>query len=338
MEKLLNEYLKNSCPSIQLRIRKEITKENLVVKDNKKFEKLILQGNTINTILNWQMPDGYFGTRLHTPPSNSKVWSHEGCVRYLLEMGLSAKFKPLKNALYIMLEDSCWEKEFKDSKAGEILGCGIIRASLFSQAGLHTYDFIEDYIKNALGSFEIIARAKSVSDMIIPYKNKNIYVNGKCLPTVYDFRILAFTFSWRTESNIEMLKKAYKNLYKWLPFSLAYIKAGSQLIAPFGSIHLPVNSDFDESIGFPWFDFYELSARMGLITNKSPFYKHFQNLFSEVLKTKGANFSTLDKKAYIRFSSYSGLALEDNWKINQNKINDLIFRCGLINFYSKQYI
>jgi len=75
--------------------------------------------------------------------------------------------------------------------------------------------------------------------MIIPYKNKYIYVNGKCLPTVYDFRILAFTSSWRTESNMEMLKKAYKNLYKWLPFPPAYIKAGSQLIAPFGSIYLP---------------------------------------------------------------------------------------------------
>jgi hypothetical protein len=232
MEKLLNEYLKHPCPSIQLRIKKEIAKENPTVKDKRKFEKLILQGNTINTILNWQMPDGYFGARLHTAPSNSKVWPHEGCVRYLLEMGLSAKFKPLKNALHIMLKDGCWEKEFKDSKAGEVLGCGIIRASLFSQAGLHTYDFIENYIKNALSSFEIIAKAKSVSDMIIPYKDKNIYVNGKCLPAVYDFRILAFTFSWRTESNIEMLKKAYKNLYKWLPFPLAYIKAGSQLVAP----------------------------------------------------------------------------------------------------------
>jgi hypothetical protein len=77
---------------------------------------------------------------------------------------------------------------------------------------------------------------------------------------------------------------------------------------------------------------------MGLITNKSPFYKHFQNLFSEALKTKGEIFSTLGKKSYIRFSSYSGLALEDNWKTNQNKINDLIFRCGLIDFYSKQYV
>ena len=78
------------------------------------------------------MPDGYFGTRLHTPPSKSKVWSHEGCVKYLLEMGFSTQFQPLKKALDIMLLDGYWEKEFIGSRAGQAIdGCGVIRASLF---------------------------------------------------------------------------------------------------------------------------------------------------------------------------------------------------------------
>jgi hypothetical protein len=325
--------IQNACPSIKMRVKQEMRNNKFTDSEKNEYEKFALQGKTINTVLSWQMSDGYFGTRLHTPPSNSKIWSHEGCVRYLLEMGFSIEFHPLKKALDIMLLDGCWEKEFIGSKAGQVLGFCIIRASLFSQARLHDYDFVHDYIKNALDSFNITANARGFSDMAIPYKGKHIYVNGKCLPTVYDFRILAFTNSWRTEDNLNLLSKAYKNLYEWLPFPPTYIKAGSQLIAPFGSIQLPLNSDFSEAIGFPWFDFYELSARMGVLSKRSPFYKHFNKLFDEVKETKGEIFSEINKKEFIRFSSYSGLALEDDWIKKQNKINDLTFRCYLINYF-----
>jgi hypothetical protein len=42
-----------------------------------------------------------------------------------------------------MLLDGYWEKEFIGSKAGQAIdGCGVIRASLFSQVGLHNYNFV----------------------------------------------------------------------------------------------------------------------------------------------------------------------------------------------------
>jgi len=50
----------------------------------------------------------------------------------------------------------------------------------------------------------------------------------------------------------------------------------------------------------------------------------------EVKETKGEIFSKINKKGFIGYSSYSGLALEDNWTKKQNKINDLVFRCYLI--------
>jgi len=66
-------------------------------------------------------------------------------------------------------------------------------------------------------------------------------------------------------------------------------------------------------------------------SKRSPFYKHFKKLFDEVKETKGEIFSKINKKGFIGYSSYSGLALEDNWNKKQNKINDLAFRCCLIN-------
>jgi len=325
----INFLIENTCASISMRTQEEINNNKLSKNDRQKYIKKILGSEKVNLVLGWQLDDGYFGTRLHTPPSKSKIWSHEGCVRYLLEMGFSYDFPQLKKSLNVMLSNN-WQKEYVGSKAGQILGCDIIRASLFSQAGLHDYDFVEEYVKIALISFENVANAKDYKDIAVPYKNKHIFLNGKKLPIVYDFWILAYTFNWRNKSNLDMLKKAYDNLYKWLPLPPTYIKAGNQLIAPYGHIQLPLNNDFEEKFGFPWFNFYELSARIGILTFKSPFYRHFRNLFEKTLKTKGEIFNSLDKKGYVSWSSYSGLALEDNWTKKQNKINDLLFRCCLI--------
>jgi hypothetical protein len=322
--KIIDYLVKNACTSISARTQKEIKKENICVDD----EKLI--DDKVKLVLSWQMPDGYFGTRLHTPPSNSKVWAHEACVRYLLEKGFSANFKPLKKSLDVLLLDG-WEKEFIGSKAGQAFdGSRGIPASLFSQAGRHEHDFMQNYVEKSLFPFEIVAKADGYSDIAVPYKNKHIYQKGKWLPEVYAFRTLAYTFSWRTKNNKDMLSKAYNNLYKWLPFPQTYIKFGSQLVAPAGHVQLPLNNDFDESIGFPWFEFYELSARMGMLTKKSPFYKHFQNLFEKALETEGNIFMNINKKGFVNWSSYSGLALEENWSKKQYKINDLLFRCCLI--------
>jgi hypothetical protein len=87
------EIMQNACPSIRMRAKQEIFNKKLTNYERNNYEKFILQGETIKAVLSWQMPDGYFGTRLHTPPSKSKVWSHEGCVRYLLEKGFSTKFQ-----------------------------------------------------------------------------------------------------------------------------------------------------------------------------------------------------------------------------------------------------
>jgi hypothetical protein len=195
---------------------------------------------------------------------------------------------------------------------------------------MHEHEFMQYYIEKSLKPFEILAKSNGYHDIAIPYKSKHIYKEGKWLPEIYAFRTLAFTYCWRTKNNMDMLIKAYSNLYKWLPFPPTYIKFGSQLVSPAGHIALPFNKDFDETISYSWLNFYELSARMGALTKKSPFYKHFINLFENVIKTKGDIFKNIDKKGFVNWSSYSGLALENDWSKKHKKINDLIFRCCLI--------
>ncbi|GAA4654386.1 hypothetical protein GCM10023142_15240 [Anaerocolumna aminovalerica] len=330
-DKTLEYLINNSCPTIAMRIREEIYEEKLSKAEKVDYFTEIINQTTVKKVLEWQGKEGYFGTRFHTPPSNSKVWSHEGCVRYLLELGLDLSFLPLKKALDVLLLEG-WEKECT-GKAAEIFGAGNIKASLFAQAGLEDYDFMKQWIEVALQAFRFIYEAHDLTDIAIPYKDKQIFVEGKYLPIIYHLRILAFTYSWRNDKNIAMIMEAFNKLYKWLPIKPIYIKYKSQLIAPGGNIAYEYNNDLfkiEKKFAFHWLSFYELIARMGMLYDKSPFRKHFESLLSYLKENHGFFLEKYDKKAFVYWSGYSGMSLEDNWRSHKNQINDLTFRVCLI--------
>lgn len=330
-DKSLEYLLNDSCPTIAMRIREEIYGEKLSKEEKADCLARIINQTTVKKVLEWQSKEGYFGTRFHTPPSNSKVWSHEGCVRYLLEMGLDLSFLPLKKSLEVLLLEG-WERECT-GKAAEHFGAGNIKASLFAQAGLEDYDFMKQWMDVALQAFRFIYEGDDLTDIVIPYKDKQIFVEGKYLPNIYHLRILAFTYSWRNQKNIAMIIEAFEKLYKWLPIQPAYIKYKSQLIAPAGNIAYEYNNDLckiDKKFAYHWLSFYELIARMGMLHDKSPFRRHFENLLSYLNENQGLFLEKYDKKAFVSWSGYSGMSLEDNWRNHKNQINDLTFRVYLI--------
>jgi len=333
MSDCLDALVRSACSAIAFRTRTEILRETLPPEDKAAYASAIAGGVTLRKVLGWQNSDGYFGDRFHTPLSNSKVWPHEGCVRYLLEMGLTTDFEPLRYSLDALLTPH-WAKELERSKAAEVFGAGQIRASLFAQAGLTGYSFVCEGAEAALDGFRFVAQADGFEDIALQYRDKFIFAQGKYLPNVSHMRILAFTQHWRTDDNLQMLRKAFRNLYNWLPLSPAYIKAGSQLIAPAQSIALPFNTDPDPKYSYPWFQFYEMSGRMGMMDTDSPFRAHFDRLMAKVDANGGWFTDSYVKTGYMAWSGYSGMALEDDWRIGQRKMNDFTFRCHLIRAYA----
>ncbi|MCL1807466.1 MAG: hypothetical protein FWG31_07170 [Oscillospiraceae bacterium] len=336
IDKAVDHLIQNACPSISMRTREEIRKERISKEKKKEYKQAILSGEKINLVLNRQTPDGYFGTRFHTASSTSKDWPHEGCVRYLLEMGLGLDCNPLKKALDALLVPG-WNRECKGS-AADAFGYGMIRASLFAQAGLHDHDFVREWTESALQGFRNVAEASDYGDIAVPYKGKVVFAEGKYLPTIYHLRILAFTDGWRTPENITMMEKAYQNLYEWLPFPPTHIKAKHQLVAPGGNIAGAFNQNIDEGLGLWWFYFYELSARCGMLGTESPFYLHLLVLIESLNKTNGFFTEKYNRRGYDVWSGYSGLALEDSWVKHERRrrIYDLTFRCALIDAISKE--
>lgn len=330
VELLINE----GCPSIAYRTRKEIRQDHISEQEYINYQNTIYAEPKVQTILSWQNPDGYFGTRLHTAPTGSRIWPHEGCVRYLLEMGLDNE--NVQKALDVMLYPG-WGKECENSRAASTFKYELIRASLFAQAGFKNHEVVSEWVEDAIQGFRNIADAESYNDLVVERRDgKLVYKKGIHTPVIYHLRILAFTDSWRTDDNMKMMESAYKKLYQWLPLPPMY-HMSKYPVAPLGTVSAPVNQNFSDNLGFVWIHFYELSARMGMLGKESPFRKHFEELKEIVYEqNERLNEYTEDRNgSYIGWSGYSGSALEGDGKTKQERVRDFIFRVLLMDKYSK---
>ncbi len=313
----LPELERAACPAIRLRLAREVTHDP----DAASLSPMLYESPTVQKVLAWQQADGYFGTRFHTPPSKSPLWSHEGCVRYLLEMGMTKEDPPLQKALDALLKNG-WDRECKGG-AADLFGAGMIRAALFAQARREELPLVQEWVQNALAAFWAVDEAESFDQIAKPYRDKWVFQQGQILPTIYHLRILAYTTFWRNEATLLRLKQTYSKLYQWLPLPQVYIKNGSQLVAPACNITHAYNSDMGQVSDFLWLQFYELSARMEMLHADSPFLKHANAPY--VL-------SPNSRRSFFNWSGYSGLALEENWRENRAQ-SDLAFRWNLIQTY-----
>lgn len=333
-DEILNLLMKEACPSIAYRTRKEIRQDYIREQEYINYQNLICSEPKVQKNLSWQNPDGYFGTRLHTAPSGSNIWTHERCVRYLLEMGLDNE--NVKKALEVMLSPG-WGKECENSKAAKVFKYEMIRASLFAQAGFGDHEFVAEWVEDALQGFRNIAEVENDVDLVYERPDRKlVFKEGKHIPTIYHLRLLAYTGFWRTEKNQKMLEVAYEKLYQWLPLPPMYHRSKSYPVAPLGNVCWYVNQNFSDDLGFVWLHFYEMSARMGMLGKSSPFWKHFEELKAHVLK-QDDKFMEYTKKrncSYVGWSGYSGISLEGEGKTQQERMRDFMFRVLLIDKYS----
>ena len=336
----MSEWLiREGCPSIAYRVRKEIIQEPISRQEDIHYQNQICSEPKVQKILSWQGSDGYFGERLHTAPSKSRIWTHEGGVRCLLEMGLPKENENVWSALEVMFYPG-WGKECENSRAANVFKYEMIRASLLAQAGYEDNRRVGEWVEDALQGFRNLADAKSHTDFVYRSSNqKLIFKEGMYIPVIYHLRLLAFTDFWRTDENKDMVKRAYKKLYEWLPFPPMYYKSKSHPVAPLGNVCWAVNQNFREDIGFFWLQFYELSARMGMLGTESPFRRHFEELKEHVLQQNDRikQYTRKRKKMYVNWSGYSGMALEGEWELEQQRIRDFIFRILLIDHYGNRF-
>jgi hypothetical protein len=211
-----------------------------------------------------------------------------------------------------------------------------IRSTVFSYFGIEDYDFIQAEIHRAI---DVFARSKSIEsfdDVTGVYQNKLFYKSEVVLPEIYHLKLLAFTHGWRDEESTCKVKECIRHLIGLSPIPAVYIKYKGQLIAP--AMLFPRDlarnlRDFTDRHWFPWFHTFELFARLGLVRDIPELSSQLDEL--KAILEQGGGFFRIKPQDYSfkRWSVYSGLALENDWK-NNRWINDLTFRSLLILKYS----
>ncbi len=339
MNKTIEFLLNNACSSIRYRIKKEILSEIDL------SEEEALQ----NEILGDKLVQEFFARQNHAGWIDEDFHSEKGietAIRLLSEKGIPSEHLPMKKML-----DELERREYTFDKGclfnvGKVLdekgfgGSQLIRATIFSYAGIEDKEFIQNQIQSAIDKFEFVLSVDQIGDITAEYKNKLIFKNEVKWPSIYDLRLLAFTKTWRSKENKNIIISSIRQLIKLSPIPDILVLKGHQLIAPASfCMHdfCPDMSIFKDQDWMIWFHRMELLSRLGIVEYIEELKSQVDFLTNILNEDDGLFKKRLSHYYFTKWGTYIGLALEKDWRTEKRRICDLSFRSLLIlNYLEKQ--
>ena len=328
-----------ACPSISYRIRREIFHEDVMSQPMRALQTQILNNPSVLHIFSLQKQDGWLGGTFHG------VDEPESCIRYLIEKGIEPEHLLIQDALSAIIakgdkfDEGCMYKVGKPLDMLHLGGSILIKACVFGYAGYESYDFVKEKIEEAINVFRYVCNVENVEDIYEEYKGKLVFKSGVLWPCIYHLRLLANTRSWRNGQNKEILVKAITRLAALSPLPEIKLLYNHQVISPASVFMSNFNDDMDELTPkewMMWFHRTELIAKLGIADKIIPIKKQIDYV-NNLLKANDGFFTKKLKHYYFtKWTQYMGLALEDNWRHLDRMINDLTFRCLLINSLMSQ--
>ncbi len=335
----IDHLLVSACPAIQYRIRKEILCQSSLLPEMLDLQDQILQDEAVKDVLNSQGSDGWLAWAFHG------YGSMESGMRLLCEKGLEADQPVLARAL-LALEKHTDRLERGLRKVGKILddggfgGAETIRAYLFAHAEKEDIAFVQKQIEQALQVFRSVTQVKSLEELYQRYRGKFVFREGACWPSIYHLRLLAMSRGWRTPENRKMIVQSIQHIVRLSPIPNIYVKYKSQLIAPAPFCMDNFTPDMDKLTDAEWMQWFhrmELLARLGIVEEIPELKRQVQVLVKILQEGQGLFTKKLSHAYFQKWGSYTGLALEKDWRLPQRRINDLTFRSLLILHYSSKY-
>jgi hypothetical protein len=334
------EYLlREACPSIQYRVRRELLSQSETSKEMLALPKEILHDKVVERIAQQQRPDGSLGTRFHTAETRSN-YSTEVAIRLLSEKGISRHHPLLSKALRALRgKDERFAREF--FRVGRILdskgfgGSSLIRAALFARAGVENEPFVQEQVTKSLRAFEAVSKVNSVSDLAKMNRGKLVFKPDALWPCIYHLRLLAFTSRWRSSSNIARVAASIRHLLGLVPLPPTYVREKSHHIAPCGVLNSKLgNTTKPIQRDSVWFENMELMSRAGVIKKVPDLQAGLMWLAKVIHANNGKFVELVASENYTKWSAYTGLALEKDWRSKRRRICDLTFRSLLILHHS----
>lgn len=269
--------------------------------------------------------------------------SIESYIKILSEYGFDQKEEHLGKCIRFLLKTSIDNPFYERgiSKVGRILedkgysGSQTIRDSILISSGFKNQRKVKKTIGHSLECFLAVNKYEGIDDFSYLKKGKWIFKENCLFPDYYNLRLLAFSDIWKSKQNLELLKQAIIKLVRLQPLPSIYVKEKGQLIAPGSYLMHEFDVDYfncSDGKKAEWLLRNEYFARMGVLGSLK---KVIENLHDE---ERIIEESRIIRKSYsfMKWGSYSGLSLEENWRKSERKQNDIIFRVGLIKHYNKK--
>ncbi len=337
MNKTLEFLLDNACPSIEYRIKKEVLKD-IDSYEEEKLQTQILGDKLIQEFIEKQDSDGWIDEDFHSEKGI------ETAIRVLSEKGvLSEQFSIQKMLNELEKRENTFDKGCL-SNVGKVLdekgfgGSQLIKATIFAYAGIENKEFIREQIQSALDKFRFVLSVDKIEDITAEYKNKLIFRDEVKWPSIYDLRLLAFTKIWRSKENKKMIISSIFKLMKLSPIPDILVLKGHQLIAPASfCMHdfYPDMNTFKDKDWMIWFHRMELLSRLGVVNHIEKLREQVNFLTDILNKNDGIFKKKLNHYYFTKWGTYTGLALEKDWRTEKRRMCDLTFRSLLILHYSE---
>jgi hypothetical protein len=254
-----------------------------------KLQDQILRDQAVMEVLNSPGADGWLGWTFHGYDSMKSR------IRLLCEKGMEANHPVLACALESLEKDTDrLERGLgRVSKILDGLGFGgaeTIRAYLFAQAGIENSAAVQEQIEQCIEVFRSALQVKSLENLYLPHKDKFVFRQGICWPSIYHLRLLAMSQSWRTPENCKMITASIQHLVRLSPIPSIHVKYKSQLIAPAPFCMDEFTPDMNrltDAEWMQWFHRMELLARLGVVAQIPELQKQTQTLTDMLIAGQG---------------------------------------------------
>ncbi|MBR5779726.1 MAG: hypothetical protein IKY21_03775 [Clostridia bacterium] len=348
-QKAIDFLLQNANPSIKLRVKKEIL-GSITPEEEAELQALILNEKIIRFMAEKQQENGWIGLGFHGSNKNAGQYDNqETATKYMGEKALKGTIilnRAMDAYTTTKLTDLCYETKGQYYSEFEIpaFGQNMIRCACVSRAGYDDVIDIVPQINVALESFRRVTEVDSILDVSRPSKKFRLFNNGERWPCRYHLEILAFTTSWKNESNIRMLAEAFHRLMRtdrpesmnipvacWIGHAV-----GPLWYFPEGySISTGATNQYStDGIRRVNLEKVEWLCRCGLY----PYLKELQlevDYILEHIDENGICNVPFYENEFRGWGPYAGLQLETDWKSKIRKQCDITFRALLILYYSR---
>lgn len=332
---LIQRLFADACPSIRYRAGRDLLDMPVHSPSMEALQQEILADDKVREVFSWQGEDGWLGGYLHGEREP------ETGIRLLIEKGVEGDNPIIAAALAAILERGgdfdrgSLERVGKQLDAYRLGGSKMIKACVFAYAGREDAAFIREQIAEALFGFSFTLNIADRKELYRMHKDKiPVFRDGMLWPGIYHLRLLACTKSWRTTENLQMLGDAFNHMLSLCPIPAIRLLHKGQPMAPalmdfVNTFHIP-QAERTAADWMLWFQRAELVARLGIVPRLPVLWEQTAAL-KAALAREGWRFTKpLSHYYFHKWSPYTGLALENDWRNKNRRIYDLTFRSLLI--------